>query len=54
MVEFINFTKPEEREEKGKRLLIEVNKKIKNDLFGDRKIKENWQGSNNGEQLDLF
>ena len=52
--EFINFTNPEEREEKGKRLLLEVNKKIKDDIFGDRKIKENWQSSPKGEQLDLF
>ena len=52
--EFINFTNPEEREEKGEWLLIEVNKKIKSDSFGDRKIKENWQNSSTGEQLDMF
>ena len=52
--EFINFTNPEERDEKGKRLLLEVNKKIKNDVFGDRRIKENWQISSSGEQLGLL
>lgn len=52
-MEWIRMSDLEKLEEKAKILLAEINKKVDANLFGDRTIKEKWQGGFES-QLDMF
>jgi len=51
---FVNFQSNGLRTEKGQLIYDKIKIKLKDDEWGDRKLKENWQNSGHGGQINLF